>query len=280
MTAAPLSPERLAEIERLCDEWPFRIGEPRAAVDAYRAIPELLAEVSRLREELGHATAHDGDWLSKTSRAMCDTLLGDRDALREQVRRLTAALALARAYSPFSSEPCPLCDGETCAMHRQLDEQSATIERLAKDRDHWREARSVAVEASEVLVRQRDERNTRIATLEKQVERLVAIVNATETAESVAETLDHIAAARARIDELEAGPSWAELRRLRKLADAAARAHDARDQIDESAARRIAALEDGLREACDVLDDAGGCGGTIMKLRALADGVQSSKETT
>lgn len=166
MTAAPLSPERLADIERLCDEWPFRIGEPRAAVDAYRAIPELLAEVGRLREELGHATAHDGDWLSKTSRAMCETLLGDRDALREQVRHLTAALALARTYSPFSSEPCPLCDGETCAMHRQLDEQSATIERLAKDRDHWREARSVAVEASEVLVRQRDERNTRIAALE------------------------------------------------------------------------------------------------------------------
>jgi hypothetical protein len=43
---------------------------------------------------------------------------------------------------------------------------------------------------------------------------------------------------------------------------------------------RIASLRSGLREACDVLDDAGGCGGTIMKLRALADGVQPSKETT
>ena len=54
------------------------------------------------------------------------------------------------------------------------------------------------------------------------------------------------------------------------------------DLLDENEQQRIriAALESGLREACNELDDAGGCGGTVSKLRALADGVQSSKETT
>lgn len=198
--------------------------------------PKRLAEIAKLRDNA----------IGYHQRAMADLI--------DEVARLQSAVdRLANAERDLA---------ETQLV---LEQQDRDLERLRAEVTHWREARRIAVEAGEVLVRQRDERNTR---------------NATETAESVAETLDHIAAARARIDELEAGPSWAELRRLRKLADAAARAHDARDQIDESAARRIAALEDGLREACGVLDDAGGCGGTIMKLRALAEGVQFSKETT
>lgn len=48
-------------------------------------------ECERLREEMGHATAHDGDWLSKTSRAMCETVFSERDALREKVKALAFA---------------------------------------------------------------------------------------------------------------------------------------------------------------------------------------------
>jgi hypothetical protein len=50
----------------------------------------MRAELARLSEELSHATAAEGDWLSKASRAMCSTMLGDRDALRAQVRDLEA----------------------------------------------------------------------------------------------------------------------------------------------------------------------------------------------
>ena len=60
------------------------------AADILGCVPALLDEVERLRAELGHATAHDGDWLSKTSRAMCETILGERDALRIEVERLRA----------------------------------------------------------------------------------------------------------------------------------------------------------------------------------------------
>lgn len=47
-----------------------------------------------LQAELDHATAHDGDHLSKASRRMVDMVMGDRDALRERVRSLEAKAAL------------------------------------------------------------------------------------------------------------------------------------------------------------------------------------------
>lgn len=69
----------------------------RRADEAERELEVTRAEVAKLREELGHATAHDGDWLSKTSRAMCETVLGERDALRATVRVLTAERDALRA---------------------------------------------------------------------------------------------------------------------------------------------------------------------------------------
>ncbi len=47
----PMSKKRLQEIARLCSDFRFRVGEPSAATDAYRAVPELLAEIGRLRAE-------------------------------------------------------------------------------------------------------------------------------------------------------------------------------------------------------------------------------------
>lgn len=71
--------------------YPPRLKDARFIAAARTAVPALLDEVTRLQEELGHATAHEGDWLSKTSRRMCDLLLGNLDALRGMVKELTAA---------------------------------------------------------------------------------------------------------------------------------------------------------------------------------------------
>lgn len=76
-TTISITAERLAEIERY----------PRDT-KSIEAIPELIAEVRRLRDELDHATCAEGDHLSKASRRMVETVIGDRDALREQVRQL------------------------------------------------------------------------------------------------------------------------------------------------------------------------------------------------
>ena len=116
--ATPLAQQHIAGHDRPRDEYcPECLGcnelmelgpdcEPTAFCDAcaYKAldatadvavlVPALLDEVKQLRAELGHATAHDGDWLSKTSRAMCETVLGQREALRDEVTRLRARLAL------------------------------------------------------------------------------------------------------------------------------------------------------------------------------------------
>lgn len=57
---------------------------------------DLADQLESSLEELSHATAHDGDWLSKASRSMCETVLGDREALRARVRVLTAEVEALR----------------------------------------------------------------------------------------------------------------------------------------------------------------------------------------
>lgn len=57
----------------------------------------LLDGYAAALEELGHATMHEGDWLSKTSRLMCETLMGDRERLRADVIQLTRQRDEARA---------------------------------------------------------------------------------------------------------------------------------------------------------------------------------------
>lgn len=49
---------------------------------------EQSETIARLRSDLDHATAHDGDHLSKASRRMVETVLAVRDALRQDVARL------------------------------------------------------------------------------------------------------------------------------------------------------------------------------------------------
>ncbi len=56
-------------------------------------LTQLRADNIKLREDLDHATADDGDWLSKESRRMCETVLGDRDAAREKAGTLKRLLA-------------------------------------------------------------------------------------------------------------------------------------------------------------------------------------------
>jgi chromosome segregation ATPase len=110
MIAKPITAERLSEIGKLCGS-----GNVHSA---NAAIPELLAEIARLQgvvssgneaflvtrrqwaaerdrlqSELDHATCLEGDHLSKASRRMVDTVMGDRDALRVEVARLRTDIA-------------------------------------------------------------------------------------------------------------------------------------------------------------------------------------------
>lgn len=83
----------------------------------------LLDGYAAALDELGHATAHDGDHLSKASRAMVETVMNDRDRLRADVLRLTET---ARAASENWMEAC-----------RQRDEARADAERLkSRQQDH------------------------------------------------------------------------------------------------------------------------------------------------
>lgn len=87
-----------AEVERLIKQ--ARDTEYPMSVPSYRVMADQLeaarAEIARLTEDLNHATAHEGDWLSKASRRMCETVLGERDALRSRVRALESELATLR----------------------------------------------------------------------------------------------------------------------------------------------------------------------------------------
>lgn len=90
---------RLAEIEALCERACEVLEDPNAkrpaiivgssgVIYSVCAIPELIAEIRRLRADLDHATCAEGDHLSKASRLMVETVMVDRDALRAQVRQL------------------------------------------------------------------------------------------------------------------------------------------------------------------------------------------------
>lgn len=79
----------------LSDATPQSEADAAFIAAARQLVPALIAEVRKLRDDLQHATAEDGDWLSKASRAMCNTVLNDRDRLREQVRRLSNIDAMA-----------------------------------------------------------------------------------------------------------------------------------------------------------------------------------------
>lgn len=61
----------------------------RAILTGYAA---ALDEACRLRDDLDHATCVEGDHLSKASRRMVETVMGDRDALRYRVRHLETGL--------------------------------------------------------------------------------------------------------------------------------------------------------------------------------------------
>lgn len=57
---------------------------------------DLANQLEASLEELSHATAADGDSLSKASRAMCDTVLRQRDVLLIKVRELSAEIEALR----------------------------------------------------------------------------------------------------------------------------------------------------------------------------------------
>ena len=85
----------------------------------------MRAENTRLTEELAHATCADGDWLSKASRRMCETVMGDRDALRAKVRELEELVEALRC-----GDLGPFYDGELAP-----DRAAAFREHIARCKD-------------------------------------------------------------------------------------------------------------------------------------------------
>ena len=87
------------------------------------AIPELLAEVHALRAEPA----------SPRECPVCHAC--ETHDVPAEIARLRSQLALARRITPFSAEPCPLCEhadgrcAKPCSMHARIDELSTTIER-------------------------------------------------------------------------------------------------------------------------------------------------------
>jgi hypothetical protein len=73
-----------------------RVGRMLARDPVLAGLAPLAAAAATLVAELDHATAHDGDHLSKSSRRMVDTVMGERDALRERVHSLEAEVGRLR----------------------------------------------------------------------------------------------------------------------------------------------------------------------------------------
>jgi hypothetical protein len=216
MTAKPIDAARLSEIVALCARMRCWHDEDLASAQAcvscessvhtpsdleptplcdlcaqrlVNDVPNLLAEIARLQFDLGHATSHEGDHLSKASRRMVDTVMGDRDALRAAVARLRTEV------EQLSKRPLRTFDH--IGGDRLADEVAVLIRRKAID------ARSPAGDA---LLDYREppstERADRMAVLETENERLAAdVLRLTETARSAAE--NWMAACRQR-DEARA----------------------------------------------------------------------------
>lgn len=115
----------------------------RALIDGYAAA----------LDELEHATAHDGDHLSKASRHMVETVLNDRDALRVKVQQLTETIARLRDLATLAGNAaitaadelrqlraCAVCGA--CETH----DVPAEIAKLTSERDLGNRLLSHAVE--------------------------------------------------------------------------------------------------------------------------------------
>jgi chromosome segregation ATPase len=107
----------------------------------------LRTERDALKEELEHATAEEGDWLSKASRKMCNTVMNDRDALRQKVRDLTT---------------------ERDALAVELDRLKEELRHKQKIRNTTREGLEVSAYAARKALAVAEDRVTAIrAALEK-----------------------------------------------------------------------------------------------------------------
>lgn len=174
--AKPLSPERLAEIERMCnaatpgpwwtelressvnfarvhgDEWPIAqvyFDDDRRPVESeFDAGKHVVADAKLI--------------------ALCRTAIPE---LLSEVRRLSADLHLAARITSFSPEPCPLClslagEVEVCALHHEIDEAGFAAQRHAKRIGALEVEVGEAIEQRDVYRERSQQLSTRIATLE------------------------------------------------------------------------------------------------------------------
>lgn len=169
------------------EECPTRIAGDWA-VENLRAMADQLeaaqAEIVRLRDDLGHATAHEGDWLSKTSRAMCETVLGERDALRAKLRERDAALARLRSELDTANTARSLAEARANnlnASHAARDEVKrriaarlglpahATQEEIAEAVDTLEGVRQREADAAVAWETKCDDARAKVATMEERL---------------------------------------------------------------------------------------------------------------
>lgn len=90
-------------------------------------IKEQAGRIADLEADLAHATAHDGDHLSKASRVMVDAVLDDREALRARVRELEALVNELRC-----GDLNAFADGELSEQrHADFERHMATCAKCA-----------------------------------------------------------------------------------------------------------------------------------------------------
>lgn len=130
---------------------------------------QLRAEVERVRAELDHATCEDGDHLSKASRRMVETVMGEREALREKLRNW-------RNWSDEIAPPFGLSrdrsdNGQRTAISERLASVIALWEQATADRERLTAERDAAIARAEKAEQELDAFLTPHALLVERIER-------------------------------------------------------------------------------------------------------------
>lgn len=108
-------------------------SSPRVTLALIARIRELEKSTARLTTELDHvAPAGERDHLSRASRRMVETVMGDRDTLREKLRDLTSTL-----HAEFeTSDPAEII----ATMRMVIGER----DQMQTERDVWRARAQIA----------------------------------------------------------------------------------------------------------------------------------------
>lgn len=168
MTTAPLSPERLAEIERLVSHgwgwWTSEIRQARAA------IPELLAEVRRLQIDVTEIEEQRDVYRDRSQQ-----LASELGASHDEIDNLNGYIT--RANVPALRDRLANAERDLAETNLVLEQQDRDLAAArAKIDDLWRQLARNSWAHNVRVATQIDEGKARIAELEAMTERLQAEV--------------------------------------------------------------------------------------------------------